>query len=99
RTARSPAPRGRPRPVLVPGGDRLGPTIFHPKGGLVRTIMEEYSRKRHEQAGYDFVNTPHITKAQLFETSGHLEWFADGMFPPMELDGGAQYYLKPMNCP
>jgi threonyl-tRNA synthetase len=76
-----------------------GLAIFHPKGGLVRRIMEEYSRERHEAAGYDFVNTPHITKAQLFETSGHLEWFAEGMFPPMELDGGTQYYLKPMNCP
>ena len=76
-----------------------GLAIFHPKGGLVRRIMEEYSRERHEAAAYDFVNTPHITKSQLFETSGHLEWFAEGMFPPMELDGGTQYYLKPMNCP
>jgi threonyl-tRNA synthetase len=61
--------------------------------------MEDYSRQRHEQAGYDFVNTPHITKEDLFQTSGHLQWFADGMFPPMELDGGTKYYLKPMNCP
>ena len=76
-----------------------GLAVFHPRGGLVRRIMEDYSRRRHEEAGYDFVNTPHITKADLFETSGHLQWFADGMFPPMELDGGTQYYLKPMNCP
>ena len=60
--------------------------------------MEDYSRQRHEEAGYEFVNTPHITKADLFETSGHLDWYADGMFPPMELEG-ARYYLKPMNCP
>ena len=76
-----------------------GLAVFHPRGGLVRRIMEDYSRRRHEEAGYEFVNTPHITKSDLFETSGHLEWFAEGMFPPMELDGGAQYYLKPMNCP
>ena len=76
-----------------------GLAVFHPKGGLVRRVMEEYSRTRHEQAGYDFVSTPHITKSQLFETSGHLDWFAEGMFPPMELDGGERYYLKPMNCP
>ena len=76
-----------------------GLAVFHPKGGLVRRVMEEYSRARHEQAGYDFVSTPHITKSQLFETSGHLDWFAEGMFPPMELDGGERYYLKPMNCP
>jgi threonyl-tRNA synthetase len=61
--------------------------------------MEEYSRQRHVEGGYEFVNTPHITKSELFEISGHLESFADGIFPPMELDGGAQYYLKPMNCP
>ncbi len=61
--------------------------------------MEDYSRQRHVAAGYEFVNTPHITKSELFETSGHLEWFAEGMFPPMELDGGQRYYLKPMNCP
>jgi threonyl-tRNA synthetase len=75
-----------------------GLAVFHPKGGLVRRLMEDYSRQRHEQAGYEFVNTPHITKAQLFETSGHLDWYADGMYPPMEMDGGS-YYLKPMNCP
>jgi threonyl-tRNA synthetase len=76
-----------------------GLAVFHPKGGTVRRIMEDYSRRRHEAAGYEFVNSPHISKANLFETSGHLEWFADGMFPPMELDGGTEYYLKPMNCP
>jgi threonyl-tRNA synthetase len=76
-----------------------GLAVFHPKGGLVRRLMEDYSRERHEQAGYEFVYTPHITKSELFETSGHLDWFADGMFPPMELDGGTDYYLKPMNCP
>jgi threonyl-tRNA synthetase len=76
-----------------------GLPVFHPKGGTVRRLMEDYSRRRHEAAGYEFVYTPHITKAELFETSGHLEWFAEGMFPPMELDGGQAYYLKPMNCP
>jgi threonyl-tRNA synthetase len=76
-----------------------GLAVFHPKGGTVRRIMEDHSRRRHEAAGYEFVNSPHISKANLFETSGHLEWFADGMFPPMELDGGTEYYLKPMNCP
>ncbi|HEY5252658.1 MAG TPA: threonine--tRNA ligase [Acidimicrobiales bacterium] len=76
-----------------------GLPVFHPKGGTVRRLMEEYSRERHVKGGYEFVNTPHITKAELFETSGHLDWFADGMFPPMELDGGQQYYVKPMNCP
>ncbi len=82
-----------------------GLPVFHPKGALVRRIMEEYSRQRHEQAGYSFVNSPHISKEQLFQISGHLEWFADGMFPPMHLDEGGQhgegvnYYLKPMNCP
>ena len=76
-----------------------GLAVFHPKGGLVRKLMEDYSRQRHEEAGYEFVNTPHITKAELFETSGHLEWFAEGMFPPMDLDEGTKYYLKPMNCP
>ena len=75
-----------------------GLAIFHPKGGTIRRVMEDYSRRRHEQAGYEFVNTPHITKAELFETSGHLSWFAEGMFPPMEMEG-AKYYLKPMNCP
>ncbi len=76
-----------------------GLPVFHPNGGLVRSLMEEYSRKRHAEAGYSFVNTPHITKEDLFKTSGHLEWFAEGMFPPMELDEGTKYYLKPMNCP
>ncbi len=76
-----------------------GLAVFHPKGGLVRKLMEDYSRRRHEQAGYDFVTSPHVTKAQLLETSGHLEWYAESMFPPMELDGGQRYYLKPMNCP
>ncbi|MEY2477945.1 MAG: threonyl-tRNA synthetase [Actinomycetota bacterium] len=75
-----------------------GLAVFHPKGGVVRKVMEDYSRKRHEEAGYDFVNTPHITKSTLFETSGHLQWYADGMYPPMEMDG-ATYYAKPMNCP
>jgi threonyl-tRNA synthetase len=76
-----------------------GLAVFHPKGGTIRRIMEDYSRQRHEAADYQFVNSPHITKAELFEESGHLDWFADGMFPPMELDDGTQYYLKPMNCP
>jgi threonyl-tRNA synthetase len=76
-----------------------GLAVFHPRGGLVRRIMEDYSRRRHDEGGYEFVNSPHITKSDLFEISGHLQWFAEGMFPPMELDGGAQYYLKPMNCP
>ncbi len=73
--------------------------MFHPKGGTIRRLMEDYSRQRHVESGYDFVNSPHITKSVLFEESGHLDWFAEGMFPPMELDGGTQYYLKPMNCP
>jgi len=87
-----------------------GLAIFHPKGGIIRREMEDYSRRRHEAAGYDFVYTPHITKASLFETSGHLGWYKDGMFPAMKLDEarndegeitrqGADYYLKPMNCP
>ncbi len=76
-----------------------GLPVFHPKGGTIRRLMEDYSRQRHVAAGYEFVNTPHITKSELFETSGHLDWFAEGMFPPMELDGGQRYYLKPMNCP
>jgi threonyl-tRNA synthetase len=75
-----------------------GLAVFHPKGGIVRRVMEDYSRKRHEQSGYEFVNTPHITKGDLFDTSGHLGWYKDDMFPPMEVDG-AEYYLKPMNCP
>ncbi len=76
-----------------------GLAVFHPKGGAIRRVMEDYSRRRHEEAGYEFVNSPHITKSHLFEISGHLDWFADGMYPPMELDGGTDYYLKPMNCP
>ena len=75
-----------------------GLAVFHPKGGTVRRVMEEYSRQRHLDAGYEFVNSPHITKSELFETSGHLGWFAENMFPPMEMEG-AKYYLKPMNCP
>src|SRR4051794_11620597 len=87
-----------------------GLAVFHPKGGIVRRELEEYSRQKHIEAGYEFVNTPHITKAQLFHTSGHLDWYADGMFPPMQVDAevgedgavrkpGQDYYLKPMNCP
>ncbi|MFI7607248.1 threonine--tRNA ligase [Micromonospora sp. NPDC049366] len=75
-----------------------GLAVFHPKGGIIRREMENYSRRRHEDAGYEFVNSPHITKAQLFETSGHLPYYADTMFPPMQLEG-ADYYLKAMNCP
>ncbi len=76
-----------------------GLPVFHPKGGLIRMLMEDYSRRRHAEGGYQFVSTPHLTKAELFETSGHLEWFAESMFPPMELDEGHRYYVKPMNCP
>ena len=87
-----------------------GLAVFHPKGGVVRRVMEDYSRKRHEEAGYEFVNSPHITKGALFEKSGHLDWYAEGMYPPMKLDGevdaegqvrkqAQDYYLKPMNCP
>jgi threonyl-tRNA synthetase len=87
-----------------------GLAVFHPKGGTIRRVMEDYSRQRHEQAGYDFVYSPHITKSNLFETSGHLAWYSEGMFPPMKLDEevdengvirkqGQDYYLKPMNCP
>ncbi|MEV0731653.1 threonine--tRNA ligase [Polymorphospora sp. NPDC050346] len=75
-----------------------GLAVFHPKGGIIRRELENYSRQRHEQAGYEFVNTPHVTKGHLFETSGHLQWYADGMYPPMQVEG-ADYYLKPMNCP
>ncbi len=80
--------------------DELGSglPVFHPKGGIIRRELEAYSRERHEAAGYEFVNTPHITKADLFYTSGHLPYYADTMFPPMDLEG-AQYYLKAMNCP
>ncbi len=87
-----------------------GLAVFHPKGGVVRRAMEDYSRIRHEEAGYEFVYTPHITKGHLFETSGHLDWYKEGMFPAMHLDEelhedgtvkrqGQDYYLKPMNCP
>lgn len=87
-----------------------GLAVFHPKGGIMRRVMEDYSRQRHEAAGYEFVYSPHITKSNLFETSGHLQWYADGMFPAMKLDAeidesgltrkqGQDYYLKPMNCP
>ena len=87
-----------------------GLAIFHPKGGIVRRAMEDYSRKRHEEEGYEFVYSPHLTKAALFETSGHLQWYAESMYPPMILDeelhadgtikrAGQQYYMKPMNCP
>jgi threonyl-tRNA synthetase len=92
--------------------DELGSglAVFHPKGGVIRKVMEDYSRAKHVEAGYEFVNTPHITKARLYEISGHLDWYADGMFPPMHLDAelgpdgevrkpGQDYYLKPMNCP
>ena len=87
-----------------------GLAVFHPKGGIIRRVMEDYSRAQHEAAGYEFVYSPHITKSNLFETSGHLAWYAEGMFPPMKLDEevdadgvvrkvGQDYYLKPMNCP
>ena len=75
-----------------------GLVVFHPKGGLIRKLMEDYSREEHERAGYEFVYTPHLAKSTLFEISGHLEWYAEGMYPPMELEGGV-YYPKPMNCP
>jgi threonyl-tRNA synthetase len=75
-----------------------GLAVFHPKGGVIRRVMEDYSRRKHEAAGYSFVNTPHIAKQGLFETSGHLPYYADGMFPPMEFEG-TDYYLKAMNCP
>ncbi|HEX2047478.1 MAG TPA: threonine--tRNA ligase [Acidimicrobiales bacterium] len=75
-----------------------GLPVFHPKGGLIRKIMEDYARAEHEAAGYQFVWTPHLSKSTLFEISGHLAWYADGMYPPMEMEG-ATYYPKPMNCP
>jgi threonyl-tRNA synthetase len=75
-----------------------GLAVWHPKGAIVRKIMEDYSRLRHEQGGYEFVFTPHLANGRLFETSGHLQWYADGMYPPMEMDNGT-YYMKPMNCP
>ena len=87
-----------------------GLAVFHPKGGVIRREMEHYSRLRHDEAGYEFVNTPHLTKGQLYEISGHLDWYSEGLYPPMELDAeyGAdgelrkapqKYYMKPMNCP
>ncbi len=75
-----------------------GLAVFHPKGGLVRKLLEDYSRAEHERGGYEFVWTPHLAKSTLFELSGHLDWYADGMYPPMEMEG-ATYYPKPMNCP
>jgi len=75
-----------------------GLAVWHPKGAVVRKLMEDYSRARHEEGGYQFTFTPHLTKQAVFETSGHLAWYADGMYPPMEMDNGT-YYLKPMNCP
>jgi threonyl-tRNA synthetase len=75
-----------------------GLAVWHPKGAIVRKLMEDYSRWRHEQGDYEFVFTPHLANGKLFETSGHLEWYADGMYPPMEMDNGT-YYMKPMNCP
>ncbi len=75
-----------------------GLAVWHPKGAIVRKLMEDYSRARHEHGGYQFVYTPHLTKATLFETSGHLDFYKDGMYPPMEMDNGT-YYPKPMNCP
>jgi threonyl-tRNA synthetase len=76
-----------------------GLAVFHPKGGLVRRLLEDYSRLRHDAADYEFVYSPHITKEDLFLVSGHLDWYSEGMFPPMELDDGQRYYLRPMNCP
>jgi threonyl-tRNA synthetase len=76
-----------------------GLAVFHPKGGTIRRLMEDYSRQRHEEGGYHFVYSPHISKSELFETSGHVQWFAESMFPPMELDEGHKYFVKPMNCP
>ena len=87
-----------------------GLAVFHPKGGIIRRAMEDYSRKRHEDEGYEFVYSPHLTKAALFEKSGHLQWYSEGMYPPMIMDeelhgdgtikrAGQQYYMKPMNCP
>jgi len=87
-----------------------GLAVFHPKGGIIRRAMEDYSRRRHEEEGYQFVYSPHLTKATLFETSGHLDWYSEGMYPPMVMDEelhadgtvkrqGQKYYMKPMNCP
>jgi threonyl-tRNA synthetase len=75
-----------------------GLAVWHPKGAIVRKLMEDYSRERHANGGYQFVFTPHLANANLFETSGHLGWYKDGMYPPMEMDNGT-YYMKPMNCP
>jgi threonyl-tRNA synthetase len=75
-----------------------GLAVWHPKGGIVRKLMEDYARHRHETGGYEFVYTPHLSRAELFETSGHLDFYADSMYPPMEMDNGT-YYPKPMNCP
>ncbi|MFM8721313.1 MAG: threonine--tRNA ligase [Acidimicrobiaceae bacterium] len=75
-----------------------GLAVWHPKGGIVRKLMEDYSRERHQNGGYKFVFTPHLANAHLFETSGHLQFYKDGMYPPMEMDNGT-YYPKPMNCP
>jgi threonyl-tRNA synthetase len=85
---------------LVSWPEELGPglAVWHPKGALIRKLMEDYSRERHEHGGYDFVVSPHIAKSVLWETSGHLDFYADSMYPPMEMDG-ATYYPKPMNCP
>ncbi|MFD6096291.1 threonine--tRNA ligase [Nocardiopsis flavescens] len=83
----------------IPDEIGSGLAVFHPRGGVIRRVMEDYSRRRHEEGGYQFVYTPHATKGALFEKSGHLDWYADGMYPPMQLDGGQDYYLKPMNCP
>nr|WP_205380021.1 threonine--tRNA ligase [Streptomyces sp. SID7805] len=83
----------------IPEDIGSGLAVFHPKGGIIRRTMEDYSRRRHEESGYEFVYTPHATKGKLFEKSGHLDWYADGMYPPMQLDEGTDYYLKPMNCP
>ena len=75
-----------------------GLAVWHPKGAIVRKLMEDYSRQRHEDGGYEFVYTPHLANEKLFQTSGHLDFYADGMYPPMEMDNGT-YYPKPMNCP
>ena len=75
-----------------------GLAVWHPKGAIVRKVMEDYARARHERGGYSFVHTPHLANGKLFEKSGHLQWYAEGMYPPMEMDNGT-YYMKPMNCP